>query len=80
MGELTTNKTAKQSSNAVLLLITTGLDATWRTLVPGIAGTILGIYLDHLWHTIPVMTITGLVLGIALSALLIHRLFKAVKS
>ncbi len=76
----TTAPSTKKLTNAVLVLTTTALDATWRTLVPGIAGTILGLYLDHVWHTVPFMTITGLVVGIVLSVFLVYRLFKAVKS
>ena len=82
MGESPRPKTAvptERPSHAAFLLITTALDTTWRTLVPGIVGTILGIVLDHMWHTIPLFTIIGLVLGIALSALLIARQFKAVR-
>jgi uncharacterized membrane protein len=65
--------------HAVLLLATTGLDATWRTLVPGIVGTILGLLADHALHTTPLITIIGLVLGMALSAYLIYRLLKGTK-
>lgn len=69
--------TTKRTSHAVLLLATTALDTTWRTLVPGIVGTVLGLWVDHALHTTPFVMIAGLVLGIALSALLITRQFKA---
>jgi hypothetical protein len=50
MGESPRHKSADQTtqrpSSAVLLLITTALDTTWRTLVPGIVGVIVGILLD----------------------------------
>jgi uncharacterized membrane protein YeaQ/YmgE (transglycosylase-associated protein family) len=70
--------TTQRPTNAVFLLSMTALDTTWRTLVPGIVGAVLGILLDQLWHTKPLLVITGLVLGIALSALLIYKQFKAV--
>jgi F0F1-type ATP synthase assembly protein I len=83
MGESPRQKSADQTtqrpSSAVLLLITTALDTTWRTLVPGIVGVIVGIWLDHTWHTTPMMTIIGLVMGIVLSVVLIYRQFKAVQ-
>lgn len=69
----------KQPTNAVLLLAITALDATWRTLVPGILGVILGIMADHAVHMTPLITITGLVLGIALSGYLIYRQFKGLQ-
>ncbi len=83
MGESSRHKTAAQSaqrpSNAVILLALTAFDTTWRTLVPGIAGTLLGLLADFNLHTKPVLTIVGLLLGIALSALLIYQQLKAVK-
>lgn len=85
MGESPRTKPAEtttkneQPMNAVLLLAVTAFDATWRTLVPGILGTVLGIMSDHALHTTPLLTITGLILGIALSAYLIYRLFKGLQ-
>lgn len=74
--ELTTKQTTTQ---AVFLLAGTALDATWRTLVPGIAGTVLGLVLDHMLHTTPIIMIAGLVVGMALSVLLIKQQFKGLK-
>jgi len=48
-------------------------------LVPGITGAVIGILLDQLLHTKPLFVLTGLVLGIALSILLVYKQFKAVK-
>jgi hypothetical protein len=73
--EKTTTKLVK---NPALLLTATLLDTTWRVMLPGIVGVIIGIMLDHSWLTTPLMTIIGLVLGIALSVYLIYRQFKAV--
>jgi F0F1-type ATP synthase assembly protein I len=79
MGESPQGLKTKTTTQAVILLAMTGLDATWRTLVPGIVGTVLGLLADHALHTTPLITITGLVLGIAISAYLIYRLFKGTK-
>jgi F0F1-type ATP synthase assembly protein I len=68
----------QRPSSAVFTLAMTALDTTWRTLVPGIAGAVLGIVLDRLLGTKPLFVLTGLVLGIALSALLVYKQFKAV--
>jgi F0F1-type ATP synthase assembly protein I len=77
MGESPQPMKTKTTTQAVFLLATTALDATWRTLVPGIVGTVLGLILDHAWHTTPFIMIVGLVLGVALSILLIKKQFKA---
>jgi F0F1-type ATP synthase assembly protein I len=71
--------TTKTTTQGVLLLATTALDTTWRTLIPGIVGTVLGIMLDHAVHTVPIFTIIGLVLGITLSGFLIYQQFKGLK-
>ncbi|HEY8886650.1 MAG TPA: AtpZ/AtpI family protein [Candidatus Microsaccharimonas sp.] len=83
MGEspkkMKTKMTTQATTQAVLILATTALDATWRTIVPGVLGTVLGLMADHALHTTPLITITGLVLGMALSAYLIYRLFKGIQ-
>ncbi|MDB5160100.1 MAG: hypothetical protein JWO99_363 [Candidatus Saccharibacteria bacterium] len=84
MGESPRTKSADTTTkngtvHAVLILGLTGLDATWRTILPGVAGTVLGLMADHALHTIPLLTIIGLVLGIALSVLLIYQLLKGVQ-
>jgi F0F1-type ATP synthase assembly protein I len=71
--------TTQRPSNAVFLLSMTALDTTWRTLVPGIAGAVIGILLDQRLHTKPLFVLSGLVLGIALSIVLVYKQFKAVK-
>ena len=73
-------KPAPQQSKAVLLLAMTALDTTWRTLVPGIAGLVLGLWADHAWHTTPFIMIAGLLIGMGTSAYLIYRQFKGVQS
>ena len=74
----TTTKNISTTS-AILVLAMTGLDATWRTIFPGVVGTVLGLLADHALHTIPLFTILGLIVGIALSVLLIYRLLKRIQ-
>ena len=79
MGESPQEMKTKTTAQAVLLLATTALDTTWRTLVPGIVGTVGGLLLDHALHTTPFIMVAGLVLGIALSVLLVTKQFKALQ-
>jgi F0F1-type ATP synthase assembly protein I len=75
----TSDTTTTRPSNAVLLLTATALDTTWRTLIPGIAGLVAGLFLDRAWHTTPWLMIVLLVLGMALSVYLVYRQFKGVQ-
>jgi len=69
----------KTTKSAALLLVGTALDTTWRTLAPGIIGLLIGLWIDRTWHTVPLMMVVGLLLGMALSAVLIYQQLKAVK-
>ena len=66
----------KPAPNAVLQMIGTMADTTWRMFVPILGLLFVGIYFDKSWHSFPLMTIIGFVLGVALSALLIRNQFK----
>lgn len=79
MGESPKQMKTKTTTQAVLLLATTALDATWRTIVPGVLGTVLGLVADHAFHTTPWFMILGLILGMALSAFLVYQLFKGIQ-
>ena len=57
----------------------TALDTTWRMFTPIIAGTFLGIWLDHLMNSAPIATIICLLLGIAVCAMLVVQQFKQVR-
>lgn len=78
MGASQPQAETKTTTQAVFLFAMTILDTTWRVLVPGIAGTSLGLVLDHTWHTTPFVMIAGLVIGVALSAVLVMRQLKAI--
>jgi len=67
-----TTKSQSSLSGPMLMLIT-ALDTTWRAFIPPIAGTFLGIWLDHLLHITPTATIICLILGAVLSLFLIVK-------
>jgi Putative F0F1-ATPase subunit Ca2+/Mg2+ transporter len=70
--------TPPKSSTVILLLLTMG-DTTWRMFVPTIGLMVLGLLADQWLHTKPWIMIVGLVVGIALAAMLIKSQFKKVK-
>jgi F0F1-type ATP synthase assembly protein I len=57
----------------------TALDTTWRAFVPTIGGTFLGIGIDNLFDIAPIATIVCLILGFAMSAVLIIRQLTSVR-
>lgn len=67
------SQTTNQPSSALLILVGTALDTTWRAFVPTIGGTFLGIWLDKLFNISPVALISCLILGTALSIFLIAQ-------
>lgn len=66
-----TTKATKLPHSAVILLLLTILDTTWRAFVPPITGTIVGIGLDNTFHKAPLFTALMIVIGFATSAILI---------
>jgi len=62
----------------VILLLGTMVDTTWRMFVPIIGLLLLGLWADRSWGTAPWLTVTGMILGIALAALLVQRQIKRV--
>jgi hypothetical protein len=63
----------------VVLLLGTIADTTWRMFVPIIGLTILGVFGDNTYHTKPWLTMSGIVLGVAIASLLVIRQIKKVK-
>lgn len=72
-----TTKDKKQMSeahpSAVMVLLLTALDTSIRAFVPTIGGTFLGIGLDKLFGTSPILLIVCLTFGTIASILLIAK-------
>lgn len=73
------DKATGQPRSAAILLLITITDTTWRAFVPTIGGTLFGVWLDHMFGTIPYFTFTMIVIGFVSSALLINMQLKSVK-
>jgi multisubunit Na+/H+ antiporter MnhC subunit len=74
----TTDRPPTITKGAILLLLTIA-DTTWRAFVPTIGGTILGVTLDNALGTAPVVTTISIIVGFAVSALLITLQIRAVR-
>jgi hypothetical protein len=68
--EGTPGQTGKSPTSVLILTIA---DTTWRMFVPTIGGLLLGRMLDEQWSFGPLGMIIGIVIGTAVSALLIKR-------
>lgn len=75
----TTNEPRTRKS-ASMLLLATALDTTIRFFVPTIGGTLLGIWLDSIFHTAPVLLIVTVLVGFGLSIVLVTLQIKQVRS
>ena len=73
------HQTTIQPRSAAILLMMTILDTTWRAFVPTIGGTFLGVGLDKLFGLAPWMTIVMIIVGFAVSALLIMLQIRSVR-
>jgi F0F1-type ATP synthase assembly protein I len=60
---------SRKSANT--LLVTTIADTTWRMFVPPIGCTFIGIWLDHVFNSIPWFTTSAIVIGFSASILLV---------
>lgn len=58
---------------SAMILLWTALDTTWRAFIPTIGGTFLGVGLDNLFNIKPWATIICMIIGFALSTLLITK-------
>jgi F0F1-type ATP synthase assembly protein I len=63
-----------------MIIFITALDTTWRAFLPTLGGVFLGIGIDHWLNIAPFATIACLVLGTALSALLIAKQLRDVRN
>jgi uncharacterized membrane protein len=67
------------TQSTVILLLGTIADTSWRMFVPTISTILLGFWADSSWGTKPWLTILGILIGTAITALLIKRQFDEVK-
>ena len=65
-------------STVILLLKDTG-DTTWRMFVPSIGMTLLGVWLDTVFTTMPWLMIIGIIVGFAFAILLVKKQMDTIK-
>jgi predicted small integral membrane protein len=63
-----------------LIMFGTLANTTWRLFLPTIGGTVLGIWADKTWDTVPLCTIIGVSLGTIGSIMLIYMQLRQVKN
>lgn len=68
-------QTPPDKSTVVLLLSTIG-DTTWRMFVPIIIGLLVGTKADSLWQSQPWVAVIGLLIGVAVTTMLIRLQFR----
>lgn len=66
-------------SSTVILLLGTIADTTWRMFVPTLGLAALGLWTDDSLKTGPLWSLTGVLTGIVIAALLIRQQFKQIK-
>lgn len=66
-------------TSAVVLLLGTIVDTTWRMFVPTIGALLIGAWVDSIAGTQPWYMLVGFIFGSLLSTALITRQFKQVK-
>ncbi len=73
-----TSPSAKSGESSSVILIMTAADTTWRMFIPTLGGTYAGLWLDGRMDTAPWFGIGGLLLGIAITAVLVRNQYKKV--
>lgn len=73
-------ETPTPNRSTVILMLATMADTTWRMFVPIVGLTVLGLLTDKQLHTTPWIMIIGIILGVALAAVLVRRQFQQVKN
>lgn len=79
------NKTSDDSSSGpnlgtAMILLKTVADTTWRLFVPTVGLTALGVTIDNVFDTKPWLSVVCVVVGAALSFMLVLQQLKKVKS
>lgn len=70
---------APPEKSTVVLLLGTITDTTWRMFVPSIGLTIVGVIMDNWLHTKPWLTLSGILVGATIAALLVRRQMRRLK-
>jgi len=73
------DKPKAEKQSVVLVLLADIADTTWRMFLPAIVGTLSGLWLDQRFETEPWFAITGLVIGIAVTAALVRQHYKKIQ-
>lgn len=72
-------KSQLPSSEDTLLLVKTFVSTTARLFLPTLTGTILGLVLDTMYNSKPLLTITGVICGTIVAIYLVYRQLQGVK-
>lgn len=48
-------------------------DTTWRMFLPSVGFTLLGLWADHTYGTLPWLLIAGIIIGVIVAGLLVWR-------
>lgn len=72
-------KSSIPSSQDTMLLVMTFADTTMRLFLPTIAGTILGLVLDSMYATKPLLTISGVICGTIIAIYLVYKQLQGVQ-
>jgi F0F1-type ATP synthase assembly protein I len=70
------DKPTPPEKSTVVLLFMIAADTTWRMFVPTLGGTLIGLWAESQWHIKPWGGIIGLMIGIAITAVLIRQQYK----
>lgn len=73
------DKPKAEKQSVILLLIGDIASTTWRMFVPTILGALGGLWLDQKFSTPPWFAITGIVLGIVITGVLISQQYKNIR-
>lgn len=75
----TSHSPPNQHRSTALLLLADIADTTWRMFFPVLSLMALGIWVDTVWKTGPLLSLTGVVLGIIIAALLVKQQFQRLR-
>lgn len=65
--------------STALLLLADIADTTWRMFFPTLSLMALGMWADTIYKTEPLLTLTGLAIGILIAALLMKKQFQRLR-